>query len=635
MTKEKFRRKLSVILSADAVSYSRLMSDNEIATVKTLEAYREIMSTLIIQYRGRVIDSPGDNLLAEFSSVVDAVQCAVALQKEFQARNLELHESRRMEFRIGVNLGDVIEKGERIYGDGVNIAARLEALSDPGGICVSKTAFDQIENKLPLGYEYLGEQKVKNISKPIDVYRVLMDPRVSTAKKLEKDKFSTKRLISIFATIATLFLLVVAIIIWQFFKTRPAVDSTSVENKARGGANTHDELDIDKNATSSSKGESLKDQFMSEETQKREPVDIARLEKELDEIEFKIAALNKESASSNISENDDLSAMLLMVKEREEKQKQLNKLRERWQKEEQKRLEEISRLKNERKKAQRQAIENDIDAYEKIVSSPYGKDLKDRAWKKLVDRYPEANDLEIGNVDVLRMILYKEWVEPNSGIEFVWVAGGCFQMGDTFGDGDNDEKPVHEVCVNSFVLSRYEVTQGQWKKLMGYNPSKFAKGDNYPVEQVSWDETQNFIRKLNSKSNKFFRLPTEAEWEYAARSGGKKEKYSGGDDIDILAWYKNNSGRSTHPVGTKKPNGLGLYDMSGNVWEWCSDRYSKCYYQQSPRNNPKGESVGPYRVIRDGGWNGSAWLCRPANRDRFMPGNRLDNLGFRLVFAVK
>jgi adenylate cyclase len=176
MADEGFKRKLTAILSADAVGYSRLMAEDEAATVKTIATYREVMTSLIKQHRGRVVDSPGDNVLAEFSSVVDAVQCAVAVQNEFQTRNAELAENRRMEFRIGINLGDVIDEEDRIYGDGVNIAARLEALADPAGICVSKTAFDQIETKLPLGYEYLGEQSVKNIPKPVAAYRVLMKP---------------------------------------------------------------------------------------------------------------------------------------------------------------------------------------------------------------------------------------------------------------------------------------------------------------------------------------------------------------------------------------------------------------------------------------------------------------------------
>ncbi|UCF84890.1 MAG: adenylate/guanylate cyclase domain-containing protein, partial [Desulfobacteraceae bacterium] len=186
MSAEGFKRKLTAIMSADVVGYSRLMGEDEAATVKTLATYREVMASLIKQHRGRVVDSPGDNVLAEFASVVDAVQCGAAVQKEFQARNAELPENRRMEFRIGINLGDVIEEEDRLYGDGVNIAARLEALADPGGICVSKTAFDQIETKLPLGYEYLGEQEVKNIPKPVGAYRVLMEPRVTVAEEIEK-----------------------------------------------------------------------------------------------------------------------------------------------------------------------------------------------------------------------------------------------------------------------------------------------------------------------------------------------------------------------------------------------------------------------------------------------------------------
>jgi len=181
MDSDEFRRKITAIMSADVVGYSKLMGDNEPATVKTLEAYKIVMVTLIGQHHGRVIDSTGDNMLSEFASVVDAVQCAVAIQKELKTRNAELAGSRAMQFRIGINLGDVIQKGDKIYGDGVNIAARLEALADPGGICISKTAFDHIETKLPFGYEFLGEQEVKNIAKPVGAYRVIMEPRVVIA----------------------------------------------------------------------------------------------------------------------------------------------------------------------------------------------------------------------------------------------------------------------------------------------------------------------------------------------------------------------------------------------------------------------------------------------------------------------
>jgi TolB-like protein/class 3 adenylate cyclase/cytochrome c-type biogenesis protein CcmH/NrfG len=169
-------RKLAAILSADVVGYSRLMGEDEEATVHTLKTYRGIIATLIQQHRGRVVDFPGDNLLAEFGSVVDAVQCAVAIQREIKARNTALPSHRRMQFRLGINLGDVMVEGERLYGDGVNIAARLEGLAEAGGLCISGTVYDQIETKLALGYAFVGKHTVKNITKPVRVYRVRIEP---------------------------------------------------------------------------------------------------------------------------------------------------------------------------------------------------------------------------------------------------------------------------------------------------------------------------------------------------------------------------------------------------------------------------------------------------------------------------
>jgi adenylate cyclase len=185
MTTKEVKRKLAAILSADVKGYSRLMGEDEVGTIQTLNADKELMIGLIQHHRGRVVDAPGDNVLAEFGSVVDAVECAVEIQKELKTRNVDLPENRRMEFRIGVNLGDVVEDGQQILGDGVNIAARLESLSEAGGVCVSGTAFDQVENKLALGYEYLGEQTVKNIAKPVRVYRVVMETETAAQKGLE------------------------------------------------------------------------------------------------------------------------------------------------------------------------------------------------------------------------------------------------------------------------------------------------------------------------------------------------------------------------------------------------------------------------------------------------------------------
>jgi len=233
MAPEDFKRKLTAVFSADVAGYSRLMGDDEGATVRTLEAYKQVMYTLIKQHRGRVIDSPGDNLLAEFASVVDAVQCAVAVQNELKARNTELPEHRRMEFRIGVNLGDVIEEGDRIYGDGVNIAARLESLADPGGICVSKTAFDYIETKLPLGYEFLGDQEVKNIAKPVGAYRVLMDPRVTVAGAKEKrPSIPLWRKKSALAAAAAVLIMILGVGVWNFYFRTPAIEPASKDKMA-------------------------------------------------------------------------------------------------------------------------------------------------------------------------------------------------------------------------------------------------------------------------------------------------------------------------------------------------------------------------------------------------------------------
>jgi len=233
MGAEDFKRKLAAIFSADVAGYSRLMAEDESATVKILETYREVMSTLIMQHRGQVIDSPGDNLLAEFTSVVDSVQCAVAVQKEFQARNAELPENRRMEFRIGVNLGDVIEKGERIYGDGVNIAARLESLAEPGGICISKTAFDHIESKLPYGYEFLGDQTVKNIAKPVGTYRVLMEPRVTVAReKVKSSKAPLWKRKNIFVAALAVIVAIIGVGIWNIYFRVTPIEPASLDKMA-------------------------------------------------------------------------------------------------------------------------------------------------------------------------------------------------------------------------------------------------------------------------------------------------------------------------------------------------------------------------------------------------------------------
>ncbi|HBG08296.1 MAG: hypothetical protein A2075_11680 [Geobacteraceae bacterium GWC2_58_44] len=216
------------------------------------------------------------------------------------------------------------------------------------------------------------------------------------------------------------------------------------------------------------------------------------------------------------------------------------------------------------------------------------------------------------------------------------VKGGCFQMGDIFDSGGPDEKPAHEVCVDNFSIGRYPVTQKQWRSVMGGKPPQYQWLDDYPVEKVSWNDAQEFVRILREKTGRKWRLPTEAEWEYAARGGGKKQKYPGTSseaEIEEYAWFESNSGLKTHPVGSRKPNDLGIYDMAGNVWQWVHDRYDRDYYRQSPRMNPKGDPFGVNRVLKGGSAYKEADFLRVSYREYQAPELRGNCVGFRLALS--
>ena len=223
-------------------------------------------------------------------------------------------------------------------------------------------------------------------------------------------------------------------------------------------------------------------------------------------------------------------------------------------------------------------------------------------------------------------------------IDMVFVEGGTFTMGCTpeqGGDCEAIEMPAHDVTLSDFHIGRYEITQAQWKAVMGDNPSEF-KGDDLPVEMVTGYDVQEFIRRLNAATGKNYRLPTEAEWEYAARGGNRSRgyKYSGSDDVNAVAWYTENSGFKTHPVGTKMPNELGIYDMSGNVWEWTLGWYER--YSSDARINPQGAPLGLNIPIRGGGWESNAGLSystRVSYRAANVYTSRSNRRGFRLVLA--
>ena len=228
--------------------------------------------------------------------------------------------------------------------------------------------------------------------------------------------------------------------------------------------------------------------------------------------------------------------------------------------------------------------------------------------------------------------------EPVTALEasMVYVEGGAFLMGATQEQGNDAwtrEFPAHEVTLDGFYIGKTEVTQAQWMAVVGTNPSSSETGDDYPVVDVSWDDAVQFCEKLSEMTGHTYRLPTEAEWEYAARGGQQADgtKYAGSDNLDEVAWYANNSNSATHPVAEKKANGLGLYDMSGNVWEWCSDWYGENYYANSPTVNPKGPESGESRVKRGGAYGFQAVICRVSGRNSSTPDYKGVNTGLRVV----
>jgi formylglycine-generating enzyme required for sulfatase activity len=276
---------------------------------------------------------------------------------------------------------------------------------------------------------------------------------------------------------------------------------------------------------------------------------------------------------------------------------------------------------------------------EQILDHRNARDLKNAGLKVDVLLEPSPNDgdgvpwdqqadREIANE---RVSANRDSLINSVEIEFVRIPAGRFMMGCSQGDGQcyADEKPQHEVQITrSFQLGKYEVTQGQWAKVMGSNPSKFKGEDRLPVEEVSWNDVQSFIAKLNALNDGYrYRLPTEAEWEYASR-GGTTGVYYG--SLDEVGWYEKNSGSKTHPVGQKQPNGFELYDMLGNVWEWCSDWYDQSYYGSSPGSDPKGPDSAQNRVLRGGSWDDLSSNARASSRVRVVAFVRGNAIGFRL-----
>lgn len=269
----------------------------------------------------------------------------------------------------------------------------------------------------------------------------------------------------------------------------------------------------------------------------------------------------------------------------------------------------------------------DEDVIDRVVE-PAGDDLQKEL--DLIEGAEEAEGAE--DEDVLK--LTDEGTAEDFGIKMVFIQGGCFMMGDTFGDGHKDERPAHEVCVDDFYISETEMTQKQLEQLMGFNTSRWTTGPEYPAEYINWSDANYFMKKLNEKTGRFFRFPSEAEWEYAARERGKKMRWAGTDnesEVGDYAWFDDNAGGQIQPVKTKKPNALGLYDMNGNVWEWVYDYYDMNYYQRRAKDNPEGPEFAIWRGLRGGSYGDPADKLRNASRYGRVPHIRRADVGIRLA----
>lgn len=379
------------------------------------------------------------------------------------------------------------------------------------------------------------------------------------------------------------------------------------------------------------------------EVKKKEEAEISRREREVAALDAKIVKMKKRLGPAGGNADDSLDRMLAMVRQKDAQKRHLEELKQKRQAEEAKRLTEIEQLKAKRRKKILATLEKNISKYNMIVSLPFGRSMKEGAWKGLLAKYPSAGNLQVGDTDGLKFKVAYEGIENSIGMKFVRIPPGTFMIGSPPKEpGHTFNEKQHQVTLTKeFYMQTTELTQGQWKELMGNNPSRFKKcGDDCPVENVSWNDVQNFIHRLNQREGSgIYRLPTEAEWEYAARAGTKTVFAVGRCLSTDQANYDGNYPfpecskgafiKKPVSVGNYSPNNWGLYDMHGNVWEWCQDWYKS--YPSDSVTNPTGPPKGSSRLHRGGSWFSGAGPCRSANRNFSSPGARKFDLGFRLV----
>jgi formylglycine-generating enzyme required for sulfatase activity/class 3 adenylate cyclase len=514
-------RRLAAIVVGDISGYSRLMElDEEGTHGRVMRIQRDLIEPSIAEHHGRLVKTTGDGFVAIFDSPVEAVRCGIVIQQNILGRNTSLSKDLWIEYRIGVNLGDVIIEEDDVYGDGVNIASRLESIADPGEVYISGGIYEQIKHKLVCGYESLGDRKVKNITDPVRVYRVLPDPGAFNKARRRRET------ILIFL-LSFILLAIAGSALWHLLP--------QPYGKARNQAST--------------------------------PVSP-----ETPSVQISRPLLGKQSAQLPQSSPPAAST-----------------------------TQEAAR--------QTQPAASAAPAAKQAASQPQSASPgKSSTQPAPAIREPEMNMLR----------------------------GGSSIMGS---NDDITEKPVHQVTIQPFAISRYPISVREWNECAAAKACAFvATGrDDAPITNVSWSDAKQFVAWLAGATRKAYRLPSEAEWEYAAR-GGTLTRYWWGDQLQSgMANCKNcadvAAAEEPTKIGSFKPNPFGLFDMGGGVDQWVEDCWHKNYQGAPSDGSPWIEGDCTSHVIRSGSWKNDARYVRPANRDNYDTNVRYPTHGFRVALS--
>ncbi len=514
-------RRLAAIVAGDIAGYSRLMEVDEEGThVRVKRIQRDLIEPSIAEHHGRLVKTTGDGFFAIFDSPVEAVRCGIVIQQNMFGRNTLLPKDQRIEYRIGVNLGDVIIEEDDIYGDGVNVASRLESIAEPGEVYISGGIYEQIKHKLVCGYESLGDRKVKNITDPVRVYRVLPDP--SALRRARRRETTLIFLLS--------FVLMIAAggALW-YWLPQPY-------GRVREGPSALVQPPAQSPSSLPHPG-----------------------------VRNQSAQLPAPSSPAASPAHQTVSQAPLTVSQAP-------------------------------------------------LSAPVAPATKQAALQ---------GTPPIQQAPVIR--------EP----EMSMLRGGTFTMGS---NDDLTEKPVHQVTIKPFAISRYPISVGEWNQCAAAKACAFvATGkDDAPIANVSWSDAKQFVAWLAGATHKAYRLPSEAEWEYAARGGTQTRYWWGEEFLPGMANCKNcGDAAAEQPikVGSFKPNPFGLYDMGGSVDQWVEDCWHRNYHGAPSDGSPWLEGDCTSHVIRSGSWMNDQRYVRPTNRDNYDTNVRYPTHGFRVALS--